>query len=120
MNDATTVVADATLETEQVWPIRVRLIKRLTVVNRGGDQELTELSFREPTAGDIAAVGCPVIVTDWDNAKWEYDAAKMTAMIARLADVPQAFIGKMSTVDWHNCATLLQRFFLPDLRRAVS
>src|SRR6516165_10828861 len=90
--------------------LKVTLSK--SVVANG--EEVMELSFREPTGGDIANVGNPVSV-DFasDPPKINYDAKAMTQMLAVLATVPPSTIRQLTARDWETAALLITNFFLP-------
>ncbi|MBN9430814.1 MAG: phage tail assembly protein [Bosea sp.] len=77
-------------------------------------EPLTELVFREPTGGDIARCGNPVI---WNPATQSiddvrFDEAKMNKMIATLAGVPLSTVEKLPAHDWSVCAWTVAGFFL--------
>ena len=95
-----------------VSPIVVKL--RKSVIANG--DEVMELTFREPTAGDIDRVGCPVLIDPFgDVPKYTFDSKLMTQMMSLLAAVPPSTIKHMHTKDWFNAAWLLLGFFTPDL-----
>ena len=79
----------------------------------------TSLTFREPTAMDIDAVGNPITM-DFGRG-WPplpvVDAKKMTQMLARLAHVAPSSILQMTARDWSTCSLAVQIFFLPDLAK---
>lgn len=95
---------------EDEWPIVVKLRHRAIYGNKR--EELTQLTFREPTGGDIIRLGNPV----WINAAGEimFDERKMTAMMAQLSGVLVPLLDKLHPQDWNSCAYRLRRFFLPD------
>ena len=95
-------------ETKDVWPIVVKLSKPIVDQN---NRQVTELSFREPTAGDINRCGNPV---KWAGFEWSFEERKMTMMIANLSGVLHPMLEKMTSKDWTNCAYSLLRFFVPD------
>jgi hypothetical protein len=95
---------------EDVWPIVVKLIYKPIRSNRG--EEVTEISLREPRAGDINRYGNPIRVNQ--DGDILIDERKMTYMIAALANILPPFIEDMDTRDWNSCAYRLRRFFLPD------
>jgi hypothetical protein len=79
-------------------------------------EELKELRFREPTAGDIEACGSPVTMDFYNNdePKMVYETKAMFAMMSRLAAVPPSTIKAMNTKDWEFAAlALAHRFFIP-------
>ena len=95
-----------------VSPIVVKL--RKPVIANG--DEVMELTFREPTAGDIDNVGNPVLIDPFgDVARYSFDSKMMTNMMSVLAAVPPSTIRRMHPKDWNNAAWLLLRFFTPDL-----
>ena len=97
-------------EFKETWPIKVKLVHKPLRDQDG--RELTELSFREPTAGDINRCGNPVRLTnDFDAA---IDERKMTLMIATLSGVLSPMLDKMDPRDWNSCAYRLRAFFLPE------
>jgi hypothetical protein len=97
-------------EPRDVWPVKVKLVHK-SIFDQNG-RELKELSFREPTAGDINRYGNPVRLTsDFDAA---IDERKMTLMIAALSGVLSPMLDKMDPRDWNSCAYRLRTFFLPE------
>jgi len=93
------------------FPITVRLLYRSI---RGNNQEeLTSLTFREPTGGDINRCGNPCRV----NADGDVviDEKKMTLIMANLSGVLVPLLDRMDPRDWNSCAYRLRSFFLPDL-----
>lgn len=93
------------------------VIKLRKPVIANGD-EVNELTFREPTAGDIERCGNPVLADflSSETPKISYDAKSMTTMMAALAAVPPSTIRQMHPKDWENGALMLAyRFFTPDL-----
>src|SRR5215471_7542433 len=76
-----------------------KLMLRKQVVANG--EQVMEIKFREPTAGDIERVGNPVLVGMYENTpKIHFDSAIMTQMMARLAAVPPSTIRSMHPKDW--------------------
>jgi hypothetical protein len=91
------------------------VVKLRKSVIANGD-ETNELSFREPTAGDIERFGNPVLLDmGLDPPRITFDSKAMTQMMASLATVPPSTIRQMHTKDWNTCAWQLAGFFLPDL-----
>jgi Phage tail assembly chaperone proteins, E, or 41 or 14 len=59
-----------TTETETIapeWPFKIKLRKPIV----SADGELQELSLREPTAGDLAQAGVPVVIDFSGDARAE-------------------------------------------------
>jgi hypothetical protein len=79
--------------------------------------EVTSLTFREPTAADIERVNNPVIIDmlSGDTPKLSFDAKAMSQMMSILAAVPPSTIKQMNTRDWNSAAWTLASFFMPDL-----
>jgi hypothetical protein len=94
----------------ETWPIKVRLLHK-PVRGPKGDM-VKELSFREPTGGDINRYGNPCHIDQ--NGDVIIIDRKMTTMIAVLSGVLQPFIEMMDPRDWNSCAYRLRGFFLPD------
>jgi|SRR5215471_1454694 len=88
---------------------------RKEVPNGGGDK-VKEITFREPTAGDIERIGNPVLIELYETKpKMIFDTRVMTAMLAHLANVPPSTIRVMDPKDWNNAAWMVANFFMPDL-----
>lgn len=81
---------------------------RKPVTNLDGNT-VSELRFREPTGGDIAFCGMPVL------PNMTVDASAMTEMMARLAGVPPSAIRALPAKDWTTGAYKIFRFFTPDV-----
>jgi hypothetical protein len=94
----------------EAWPVKVRLMHK-SIRGPKGDM-LNELSFREPTGGDINRYGNPCMVDQ--NGDVVILDRKMTTMIAVLSGVLQPFIETMDPRDWNSCAYRLRGFFIPD------
>ena len=90
-----------------------KLPLRKPVVANGENVE--ELTFREPTGGDIERIGCPIVLSVFETQpKPVFDGAVMTSMMAHLAAVPPSTIRQMDPRDWQNGAMMLFHFFVPD------
>ncbi len=92
------------------WPVKVKLMHKSVRDNNGND--LRELSFRQPTGGDINRVGMPVRIDV--NGDVLMDERKMTLMMTALCGVMTPFLETMDPRDWASCAYRLRGFFLPD------
>lgn len=77
-------------------------------------EPISELVFREPTGGDIARCGNPVIYNPATESidDVRFDEAKMNKMIATLAGVPLSTVEKLPAHDWSICAWTIAGFFL--------
>lgn len=95
----------------EAQPLILRLRKNVIA---NGD-EVSELKFREPTGGDIARTGNPVVLDfSKDPPGFNYDAKAMEAMMSTLAAVPPSTIRALHPKDWQNGAIMLAGFFVPD------
>jgi hypothetical protein len=93
------------------FPITVKLLYR--PIRGNNQEELTSLTFREPTGGDINRCGNPCRVnSDGDVI---IDEKKMTLIMANLSGVLLPLLDRMDPRDWNSCAYRLRNFFLPDL-----
>lgn len=95
---------------KETWPVKVRLMHK--PVRNGKGEMVKELSFREPTGGDINRYGNPCMVDQ--NGDVVILDRKMTTMIAVLSGILQPFIEAMDPRDWNSCAYRLRGFFIPD------
>ena len=88
------------------------------VIIANGD-EVKELIFREPTAGDIERVGSNPVnieqVGETGKLKVTFDSKSMSHMMSILAAVPPSTIKQMHPKDWNTAAWELANFFMPDL-----
>lgn len=111
--------ADAPEERQKVNGADASLVISLMrhPIRNGDGEQVSELRFREPNAGDIEACGNPVILdlVGQERPKVNFDAKAMTQMMARLAAVPPSSIRAMHTKDWNTAAWMLTNFFMPDL-----
>src|SRR5262245_37457764 len=94
----------------ETWPIKVKLLHRTIRDNKGND--IKELSFRQPTGGDLMRHGVPVRIDV--NGDVLVDERKMTLMMTALSGVMTPFLETMDPRDWASCAYRLRNFFLPD------
>jgi hypothetical protein len=92
------------------WPVKVKLIHKS--VSGPKNEDLHELSFREPTGGDINRYGNPCRV----NGEYEIiiDERKMTMMMSALSGIVMPDLERMDPRDWNSCAYRLRGFFLPE------
>lgn len=101
------------------WPLVVKLMHK--PVQKTLTETVKELTFREPTAGDIIrAGGNPVRVEVADitgnqvTYNFRIDDAKMLRLMATLSGVLEPFLAKMDPRDYNSCAYRLQRFFVAE------
>lgn len=107
---------DAPAETPpaEEWPVTVRLKKP---IRNNRNELINEISFREPTGGDVNRYGNPCRV-DYQN-EIIIDDAKMIRMIAALSNILPPMIEQMDPRDLATCGYRLRGFFLPDPRMWV-
>jgi len=99
-------------ERVETWPITVKLLHKPI---RGMRNEIVkELSFREPTGGDINRYGNPCRIDFEGNVL--IDEPKMMRVMAALSGHLVPLLEAMDPRDWNSCAFRLRNFFLPDLR----
>ena len=96
---------------KEIWPVKVKLLYKSIRTEEG--ELLHELSFREPTGGDINRYGNPIRVNQEGDVI--IDERKMMVMMSALTGVFQPFLETMDPRDWNSCAYRLRGFFLPDL-----
>jgi hypothetical protein len=90
------------------------IVLRKAVIAHG--DEVKELRFREPTAGDIEKCGNPVNIDFFSGKpKMTFNEVAMSAMMSQLAAVPPSTIRSLNTKDWNTAAWELASFFMPDL-----
>jgi len=94
------------------------IVKLRKAIIANGD-EVKELTFREPTAGDIERVGTNPVnieqVGETGKLKVTFDTKAMSHMMSILAAVPPSTIRQMNPKDWNTAAWELASFFMPDL-----
>ena len=99
---------------EPIWPMVVTLEKP---VQAHGDM-VKELSFREPTGGDIEKAGFPLEFDfQQEPPGISINEKKMGALMSLLAKVPPTTIKALAPKDWSTCAWGIAGFFTP--RQAV-
>src|SRR5262245_35409144 len=94
-----------------LWPVKVKLLHKPIRDNNG--REVKELSFREPTGGDINRCGNPCRVDQ--NGDVIIDERKMSLIMANLSGILSPLLDTMDPRDWNSCAYRLRGFFLPEL-----
>lgn len=93
----------------EVWPIKVKLLHKSI---RSGADTVHELTFREPTGGDINRYGNPCHVDQ--NGDVVILDRRMLMMMAALSGVLPPFLETMDPRDYNSCAYRLRGFFIPD------
>ena len=97
---------------DEQWPIVVKLLHK--PVRNSNNEEVSELSFREPRGADINRYGNPVRIDQ--NGDVVIDERKMSMIMSGLSGVLLPFLEQMDPRDWNSCAYRLRSFFLPDPR----
>jgi tail assembly chaperone E/41/14-like protein len=98
-------------EPVETWPIKVKLLHRPIRNNQG--ELVKELTFREPTGGDINRCGNPCRINlDGDVV---IDEKKMSLIMANLSGILSPLLDGMDPRDWNSCAYRLRNFFLPEV-----
>jgi hypothetical protein len=107
-------MAEEKTEASKLNGADITVTLRKAIIANG--EEVKELKFREPTAGDIDRAGNPVLLDMFsDPPKITFDAKAMTSMMAALAAVPPSTIKQMHTKDWNTAAWQLAGYFMPEL-----
>ena len=94
----------------ETWPVKVRLLHKKVRNMRG--EMISELTFREPTGGDINRLGNPCQVDQFGDVI--IIDRKMMTMMAQLSGILQPFLEAMDPRDYNSCAYRLRGFFIPD------
>jgi hypothetical protein len=97
-------------EAAEEWPIVVELRHGPIRLDQH-HPEITSLSLRHPTAGDINYCGSPI--TMGPNGIFIIEERKMSAMMSRLSGTLPPVLDKLDSRDWSTIAYRLFRFFLP-------
>jgi Phage tail assembly chaperone proteins, E, or 41 or 14 len=104
----------------QAWPMVIPLLHKPIQKSKNGP-EITELSFREPTARDIMNAGgnpCRIEVTMIQDGQVILnpiiDDAKMIRVMANLTGILSPILQSMDPRDYNSCAHRLRRYFLPE------
>jgi hypothetical protein len=106
-------------EQAEEWPLTIKLLHKPLQIKKG--EEIKELTFREPTAGDLMRAGgnpCRVEVIDVGGGMvtWQpiIDDTKMIRLMASLCGVHEPVLQRMDTRDYSSCSHKLRKFFLPE------
>jgi hypothetical protein len=86
---------------------------KLTQPIEAHGEQINELIFRKPNAGDITAAGFPFQFTINEDGTQTIkpEAASITAMIARLGNIPPSSAKSMSFPDWMTAMGEMLGFF---------
>jgi hypothetical protein len=85
-------------------------------------KDITEITFREPNGGDVAACGFPFrfTVNEDQTQTIEPQAAAITQMMSRLGDVPLSTIRALPFSDWMEGMGAVFTFFGTPTPAALS
>ena len=102
------------------WPMTIPLLHKAIETKPRGEP-VKEITFREPTAGDIIRAGgnpCKVEIVEMGGGRvtWQplIDDAKMMRLMASLSGIIETYLQRMDPRDYSSCAHRLRRFFLPE------
>src|SRR3954465_9355096 len=86
------------------WPMRIRLLHKQ--IRNNSNELINEVTFREPSGGDINRYGSPVRM----NADGMFDIVdkNMSMLMAALSGINLPFIERMDPRDWNSCAYRLK------------
>jgi hypothetical protein len=98
-------------EPTETWPVKVKLLHK--PIRNGRNEEIKELSFREPTGADINRIGNPVRIDQ--RGEIIIDDNRMLLMMGNLSGVLTPLLERMDPRDYNSCAYRLRNFFIPDL-----
>jgi hypothetical protein len=95
---------------------------KLTQAIQAHGVETSELEFRRPNGGDVAACGFPFsfTVTDEGGTTIQPNAPAITAMIARLGNIPLSSARALAFNDWMTCMGELFSFFGQSIPAGLS
>jgi Phage tail assembly chaperone proteins, E, or 41 or 14 len=76
-------------------------------------EQRNRIELREPNGGDIAACGYPFrfFLGEDGSQMQQIDANAVTALIARLGEIPRGSANQLSLADWNACMTAVFGFF---------
>jgi hypothetical protein len=111
-----TVKPDAAKPDETRAPRRQEISPRvdLSYPVQFGEEKITFLEYRKPTAKDIVDNGVPCKL-NIDNYEISFDTPKMQAMMATLYGRPPSMLAMLDPRDWLTAAWKIAPFFIPDL-----
>ena len=114
------VQAEPVVEDLPEWPMTIKLLHK-SIDTKPGGVPVNELTFREPTAGDLMRAGgnpCRVenVEIGGSTVTWQpvIDDIKMMRLMASLSGVIEVYLQRMDPRDYASCAHRLRRFFLPE------
>lgn len=77
------------------------------------DEQITELTLREPTTEDIIEMGLPtlIVITDDDKPAVEIRQKVIAKYISKLGSVPLSTVKSLAPSDYSNCSGVVMGFF---------
>jgi len=91
------------------WPMKIKLMHRKIRNNK--NEEISEVTFREPSGGDVNRYGSPVRMNA--DGMFDIDDKRMGMLMAALSGINLPFLERMDPRDWQSCAYRLKLFFHP-------
>lgn len=98
-------------EPKEVWPMIVKLEHR-DLFDPSKPDPIKELRLRQPTGGDINAVGNPIYMGE--GGRFLIDDRRMYLMIGRLAGILTPLLDPIDPRDLQTASYRLFRFFIPN------
>jgi Phage tail assembly chaperone proteins, E, or 41 or 14 len=92
------------------WPMRIKLLHR--PIRNNKNEEISEVTFREPSGGDINRYGSPIRMSP--DGMFDIEDKKMAMLMAALSGINLPFLERMDPRDWNSCAYRLKLYFQPD------
>jgi Phage tail assembly chaperone proteins, E, or 41 or 14 len=103
------------------WPLVIKLMHKPVQRSANVTDTVTELVFREPTAGDIMRSGGNPVRVEVAQVtgneviyNFNIDDVKMIRLMANLSGILEPYLQKMDTRDYNSCAHRLRRFFIAE------
>ena len=92
------------------WPMRIKLLHR--PIRNNKNEEISEITFREPTGGDINRYGSPLRMNP--DGMFDIVDDRMAMIMAALSGINLPLLQRMDPRDWNSCAYRLRLYFQPD------
>lgn len=74
---------------------------KLSTAVKNGEEEITEITLREPTGDEVIEIGFPYLIIpgDGDETSVELRAKVVKKYIVKLGGVPPSVVGKLTAKD---------------------
>jgi len=92
------------------FPMTISLRHR--AIRNNKNEEISAITFREPTAGDINRFGNPARLNQ--DGRFVPEEKSMTMVMAQLSGINMPLLERMDPRDWNTCAWRLMPFFIPE------